>query len=612
MASDRDIIADYRARGDAHRARRDAVGRTARWIARARLTVFLAGVAALVALASSSISSWLGLAIAVVFLAGFSALVVWHRRVITEVRLHDALAEECDRGGARVSRDWPKLPVLPFAAPPASHPFASDLNLFGDVSLTQLLGRTSAFAGRAVLREWLLAELPPDALSIQSRQQAVCELSEIVEWRERLAMLGAASSHGTASLDSFLQWAESGEPLLRSGERWAARALAALTIAALGVAFAHPLTRAPLLLLIAANVAFTAVARRRLRLGVEAASARGFSFERVADMFAHARSTQFDAPALRDLLARMEPGDAGAFRRLAQIASSGELRFSPMAYAVVQALVLWDFHVVAALDDWRRDHGHAARGWFRALGELEACASLATLGHDNPAWTYPDVRTDASTMEAIALAHPLLDADTRVANDVTVGPRGTLLLITGSNMAGKSTLLRSIGLNVVLAQLGAPVCAASLRMPVVRLSTSINVRDALEEGLSLFMAEALRLKRIVVSAEESGVPTLLYLADEMLRGTNTEERRLATVAVIARLMRANAIGAVATHDVELANTAELAGAARPIHFVEQFRETESGPEMWFDYRARRGLATSRNALRVLELIGLVNDKGRAR
>jgi DNA mismatch repair ATPase MutS len=224
---------------------------------------------------------------------------------------------------------------------------------------------------------------------------------------------------------------------------------------------------------------------------------------------------------------------------------------------------------------------------------------------------YPElVATGLTSFDATQLAHPLLPSATRVANDVTVGPRDTFLLVTGSNMAGKSTLLRSIGLNALLAQLGAPVCATSLRMPPVRVRTSIQIRDAIEQGLSLFMSEVLRLKSIVDAASSTEGPMLLYLADEMLHGTNTEERRIAVVAVIRHLLRAGAIGAVATHDVELSSDPALAEHARPIYFVEQFRETEHGLEMWFDYRLRPGLATSRNALKLIELVGLATSDGR--
>jgi DNA mismatch repair ATPase MutS len=205
------------------------------------------------------------------------------------------------------------------------------------------------------------------------------------------------------------------------------------------------------------------------------------------------------------------------------------------------------------------------------------------------------------------LAHPLIAPVIRVGNDVTVGPPGTLLLVTGSNMSGKSTLLRAIGLNVVLAQAGAPVCAGSLTMPLVELRTSIRLADSLERGVSLFMAELERLKQIVDTAHTpSRARPLLYLLDEILHGTNTAERLIAARAVLVHLVSAGAVGAVTTHDLTLAADGALATAARPVHFTEQVSGSagDGAAGMSFDYRLRPGLATSTNALKLLALVGL--------
>jgi DNA mismatch repair ATPase MutS len=237
---------------------------------------------------------------------------------------------------------------------------------------------------------------------------------------------------------------------------------------------------------------------------------------------------------------------------------------------------------------------------------VEALAALATLAHDNPSWPFPTLDDGADRLTATALAHPLLPAATRVGNDVIVGPPGTMLLVTGSNMSGKSTLLRAIGLNAVLAQAGAPVCASRLTMPTVELRTSIRLADSLERGVSLFMAELHRLKEIVDAARSRDrARPLLYLLDEILHGTNTAERLIAARAVLEHLVRAGAIGAVTTHDLTLAADGALAGASRPVHFTEQVTSENGGVAgMTFDYRLRPGLATSTNALKLLALVGL--------
>jgi DNA mismatch repair ATPase MutS len=210
----------------------------------------------------------------------------------------------------------------------------------------------------------------------------------------------------------------------------------------------------------------------------------------------------------------------------------------------------------------------------------------------------------AVTLEAAALAHPLLPADESVGNDVAIGGAGEILLITGSNMSGKSTLLRAIGLNVVLAQLGAPVCAASMRLSPHRVRTSIDARDALDRGLSLFMAELLRIKAVVDAARAASPYPLLYIADEMLRGTNATDRHAAVVTILGHLVDAGAVGVVATHDPELAKDPALGARLRPYHFIEHFDPSRTAMPMWFDYKLRPGLSTTRNAIKLLELVGL--------
>ena len=209
------------------------------------------------------------------------------------------------------------------------------------------------------------------------------------------------------------------------------------------------------------------------------------------------------------------------------------------------------------------------------------------------------------------LGHPLLPPSRRVGNDVTVGPAGAFLLVTGSNMSGKSTLLRALGVNVVLAQAGGPACAAALRLPPLRLATSILVEDSLAGGISFFLAELLRIKQVVTAAGEAGREgaVLLYLLDEVLRGTNSVERRIAVRRVLRHLLARGALGAVSTHDLELAAGAGLAQAARAVHFRETLTPGPDGPRMSFDYRLRPGPATTTNALELLRQVGLDLPEG---
>src|SRR5262249_9308664 len=212
-----------------------------------------------------------------------------------------------------------------------------------------------------------------------------------------------------------------------------------------------------------------------------------------------------------------------------------DVRHAALLHTPLQLLLLWDFHVLALLERWQRDFGKRARGWLGALGELEALAALADLAHDNPGWAFPEVAPrEPVTIEARGLGHPLLPETVRGPNDVTLGPPGTFLLVTGSNMSGKSTLLRAVGVNVVLAQAGGPVCAEKLALPPLDLATSILIEDSLADGISFFMAELLRVRQVVDAADRAAGEgrVLLYLLDEILRGTNTRERQIAVRRVL--------------------------------------------------------------------------------
>lgn len=304
-------------------------------------------------------------------------------------------------------------------------------------------------------------------------------------------------------------------------------------------------------------------------------------------------------------------------RQLKRIAAAVAIRHDPLftylVYLPLQFVFLYDFHVLNLLESWQARYGRYARRWFLALGKFEALCSLAAVVHDHPNWTMPEVHVSADRLQARGLGHPLLPDETCVVNDVEIGPTGSFLLVTGSNMSGKSTLLRAIGVNVVLAQAGAPVCAEHLSMPPVVLATSMRVRDSLETGVSFYMAELMRLKEIVDLARDAHPEkdhTLLYLLDEILLGTNSKERHIAVMRVLQHLLHRGAIGAVSTHDLDLATSDRLASACRCVHFCETLHHQHAQRPMTFDYKLRPGIATTSNALKLLEIVGLEEHDGR--
>jgi hypothetical protein len=599
----------YDERAAAHEARRVALARRARRLSWARLATFAALVVAVYQAATRPGPMVAPLAAAAVSLAAFVTLVVLHGRARAAARWAEALRQVTEASARRVRREWGRLSVPNAPQPPPTHPYADDLNVLGRASLLQLVDAASAFPGRDTLVGWLLAPAP--AATVRERQAAVAELAPLAELREALSARALLAGGARApDLERFLRWAEGGPWLARRPWLvWATRLLPAATVVLLALQ-AQARTAGQLWLVpLAAGLALSALYGRAVQRTLEESAASSTGLRHHAALFATARRTAFESPRLRELRAVLSgrSGSDGALAVLERIMRFAELRYSGTAHAFLHAITLWDFHVVAALEGWQLRSGTHARRWFAALGEIEALAAFAALGHDNPDWAFPEiVEGGAPLVEADALGHPLIPDRARVANDVTVGPPGTFLMVTGSNMSGKSTLLRAVGANVVLALAGAPVCARRMRLPVVALHTSMRVQDALEEGVSLFMAELRRLKLVVDAARAAraaDTAPVLYLLDEILHGTNTAERQIAARRIVGHLIEQGAVGAISTHDLTL-GVGELARTARAVHFTELFLPADGGPVMTFDYRLRPGVATSVNALKLVEMMGL--------
>ncbi len=608
MKTATDVRAAYAARAAALRARRPAESRAVDRLGNGRLAVFFA-VALLVArwaTAAALGAVWAALAIA----AGvaFAALVRASNRAKARLQLTDDLIGLADEGAHRVARAWHNMSEREWTPAPASHPYAVDLDLFGPASLVQLMPPMSRAPGRSTLREWFVAPAPPGV--VRERQRAVAELRDDAGFRESLSVAAMRIGVSRESVDELVRWAAapgwlSASPALSAATVLVPALTVGLVAAQLWGAVAAPLWVVP------AVAAWLLVGRhsRRLSAAFAPLAGRANTLRRYGEMSRLAAARRAESPPLARIAAALTapaPADR-AMRRLTALADSSELRLSPMLYFVVNTLTLWDFHVVRLLERWQRDAGRHAAAWMAALGELEALSALATLAHDNPEWSFPELAESAASVDAEGLGHPLLADDVGVRNDVTVGPAGTILVVTGSNMAGKSTLLRSIGLNLVLAQAGSVVCARRFRHPPAVLYTSMRVQDSLERGVSYFMAELERLKAVVDAADAldpAGGRAFVYLLDEILHGTNSAERTIAARRVLRHLVATRAIGAVSTHDLQLVDAPELADLARHVHFSEQFAGGNGAAAMTFDYVLRPGKATSSNALKLLELVGL--------
>lgn len=621
-----DSATTYRTRRDRFADARDDAARSARRLTGARLASFLAvltlGVGAERAQGVLAIAL---AAAAMVGLVGFVLLVRRHGRARRRERWFDELHRLQQEGLARLTRSWDQLPDPGPSPVSRDHPYAADLDVFGDVSLRALLSTVSTAPGRRTLDGWLSGPSTPE--QTRERQEAVRALASAVDVRDQLAAHGRLTGDPSmASLRAFIDWCqEPNRPTDRAWLVWVARLLPPITLGLIVAHLAGAVDRAWWLLPLAAALVVTALTGSRLETVMDRAETRNARFGRFARML-ELLSGLSDRG---DLLGRLRDAAAGEdddratrpaadeLHRLDRILGYAGVRHNDLVHLPFQLLFLWDVHVVRALDRWRGRTGDRVASWLDAVGESEALAALAALQHDHPGWTLPEIDPASDRVNARDLEHPLLPAERSVPNDVTVGPPGTFLLVTGSNMSGKSTLLRAVGLAVVLARAGGPVPAGHLRIPPLRVHTSMRVEDSIARNVSTYMAELERLRDIVDAARSvtSGAdprgadasPRLLYLLDEPLQGTNEAERREALRTVIRHFLRADSIGAVATHDLRLHGVDDLAEAARPVHFRGNVRRAGESPTLSFDYTLRDGPATSTNALELLEMVGLGPD-----
>jgi hypothetical protein len=488
---------------------------------------------------------------------------------------------------------------------------SKDLSICGPVSLLRLLGSSLSPPGRSTLIDWLFEPAAPDDLA--TRQVAVAELSQRIDDRQELELEGGVLRALDPDISPFLDWCE-GEAWLLNRPLWMAASwiLPILTVGSTTLALLGLLPYWPSGVLVLLQFVLGNLQAGRLATALDAVSHREREMQSYGRAFSVLESWTPTSPRLVTLLGRLV-GDSGRpsehLHRLHGHLESADVRHSGTLHFVLVSLLLWDFHCLRRLEIWRREVGGRVRDWLAVLGEVEALAALSILRSDHPSWAVPlVVESNAGEQRAEGLGHPLLSDAQRVTNTIALGPPGRFLLVTGSNMSGKSTLLRAIGLDVVLAQAGAPVCAQSMSLSPVRLATSIVVEDSLGDGVSLFLAELLRLREVVTAAEEQSGSSrpLLFLLDEILRGTNSHDRHVAVRRVLRRLLDSGAIGAISTHDVALANAEELRAVADCVYFREEVL-TEVGPgeiPMHFDYTLRPGVSTTTNALALLELVGL--------
>jgi hypothetical protein len=501
-----------------------------------------------------------------------------------------------ERGVARIDDHWVELTARHVDMNTAGSLFAEDLDLFRRGGLFDLLTTARTSAGGDALASWLLEPAARDV--VLARQAAIAELRGMTMLREQLASCGE-DDFENLDVPALAKWASSEELAISTLWRWISPMLVALTIAA-AVRYLATNRGWQLLLMVIIDATITFALLRKTQTLFVSTERSSDSLRLASVLIAQWEQEKPSSPLLRELRQALRPKDecaSHALLRLALLARMMEQR-SNLIVRVFDAPLLYSVQLAGAAQAWRRRHGASLERWLRTLGELEALQSLATYSFEHPNDPFPELVDGQPCFDANALGHPLIPEATCVRNDVSLNGRTSLLLVSGSNMSGKSTLLRAVGINTVLAMAGAPVRAACLRMTPLHVGASIQVNDSLQEGRSRFYSEILRLRAICALAEER--PPVLFLLDELLDGTNSSDRLTGAAGIAHALMMAGAIGLISTHDLALTAIGDDTRALRNVHFEER---VENG-EMLFDFRLHDGVVTTRNGVALMRMVGL--------
>ncbi len=554
----------------------------------------VAAVMAWAAFARDAFSGWWLLAP----LGLFIGIVIYHERIARRQQFARRGIEYYERALARLDGKWAGAgsPGDRFRDP--AHVYAEDLDLFGRGSLFELVCTARTAAGEQKLADWLRA--PASADEVDARQAAVGELRSRVQMREDLALLGE-DVRAAVHADTISAWGAAPAIDMLPGARWLALFAACGTVATFIAFMAHWAGFRPFGIMVLADLAIGALLRRPVMQIIAGADTPAQDLQILALLLARLESEPFETPRLKSLQSTFQTAGAPASRRIARLQRWMEILDSSdhLVVRIIGIFVLWREQAALGIEMWRRAAGPRIGAWIEAVAELEALSSFATFAFERPCCTFPELAESGPLIEAQAVRHPLIDPRVCIPNDMRLGGDRRLLIVSGSNMSGKSTLLRAIGLNTVLAWAGAPVTAAGLRVSPLAVGASIRVLDSLQEGRSRFYAEITRLRQIVTLA--SGDRPALFLLDELLSGTNSHDRRIGAEAVVRGLIERGAIGLITTHDLALTAIAPaLNGAAVNVHFDDRI---ENG-RISFDYKLKPGIVEHSNALELMRAVGL--------
>lgn len=594
-----DPRAEYHRRIENHRRTIASQERAHRQIGNCKVAVVLIGFAvAWFSLAKHLFPAYWPLAP----IMAFAALVIWHERILRSKSRAESASAFYERGVARIEDRWAGAGQTGDRFRDPKHDYADDLDLFGSASLFQLLCSARLPMGENLLAQWLCSPSPPGA--IVERQKLVAELCENLDLRESLAVIGA-ELRPRVQPDSLTRWSQgaSPAPLSSASIRALCIALSILAVAALIYSLATVILWPLLSVLIIESLIFGWL-HPRAEAAVAQISANAEGLQLFSGLLGRIAQERFASPRLQEFVAQLKtrPVSApAALRKLARIVYWIDARDSVIG-RFLNVTMLYTVQAAFTAEAWRQRHGPNLLSWLNIAGEMEALLSIAAYSCEHPSDPFPEFAHSSHFLplfDGEELGHPLIPAAQCVPNSIRLDENMRLLLVSGSNMSGKSTFLRTIGINAVLASAGAPIRGKSLRLSPLALGTRIRSTDSLQEGRSNFYTEILRIRQVFDKLSSGG--PLLFLFDELLEGTNSNDRHIGAQGLLRAFINRSAIGIVTTHDLALT---EITRALGPIARNAHFEDFVQDGDMRFDYKLREGVVVKSNALELMRLIGL--------
>lgn len=596
----RDIKIEYSKRKDKLNKLLKKQIQTINFFSALRLITFITGVAFTLFFYYKLENYYFSSGIFLVTIILFIVLAITHEKVIKSKELTEKIISINEDGINRMEGQWKKFKDIGDEFVDESHSYSNDLDIFGKASLFQYINCSTTPMGRSKLRETF--ENPNYTVEeIYKRQEGIAELGKKISWRQRYMGEGLLRENKKSNLERLLNWAGERYPLY--SEKFLVLIVNVLPIITITLSILFLMTSKlhyyiPLFFIFIQTILlFTKKGSRADSLDTVYIHKK--DIQSYYEMIKLIEKGNFKSQYLRDLEKNLEKDNIKASQGIKELANISNLTSDRknFLYLPFNILTLWDYHTMIKLEKWKKNWGEDLGKWLNTIGEFEALSSLAVLCYENPSWAMPTFEENYLVIKGRNMAHPLV-GEKAVENDLTIGEEDKILLITGSNMSGKSTLLRTVGINLVLAYIGAPVCCESFHCSLMNIYTCMRISDNLEKNISSFYGELLRIKELMEGVKDK--KPIFFLLDEIFKGTNSIDRHTGAKILINKLSDEKVLGLVSTHDLELGDLEKENKQVKNYHFREYYKNNE----IHFDYKLRKGISTTRNALYLMKLAGI--------